>query len=70
MPVSVGRVYRRVLDIAVEIQRLRVAELGVGDGGGGGGPVGDGEASVEGRVIAGAEFVETGFAVASLPVNL
>src|SRR2546430_17096772 len=64
MSVSICAIHRFVLNVAVQIQRLWVAELGVGNSGGGGGPVGDGEASEEGRVVAGAELVEAGFAVA------
>src|SRR5437588_12451875 len=64
MPIRICSIHGRILDVAVEVQRLRVAELGVGHSSGFGGPVGRGKTAEGGVVVAGAEFIQTGFSVA------
>src|SRR6185437_6449597 len=46
-----------VEDVAVEVERLGIGQVGVGDGLGGFGPIGGEEAAEGGGVVAGAEIV-------------
>jgi hypothetical protein len=62
--VEVGEGFGVVGDHGVEVESLRVGEIGVGDGNGDGGPVGAEPAAEAAGVIAGAEVVVAGFGVA------
>jgi hypothetical protein len=61
---EVGEGFGVVADHGVEIQSLRIGEVGVGNGSWDGGPVGGEPASEAEGVVAGAEVVVAGFGVA------
>ena len=69
MPVEIFEGFGVVVNHGVEVEGLRVVQVGVGDGGGDGGPVGGEPAAEAGGVVAGAEVVVAGFGVALLPVE-
>jgi hypothetical protein len=64
--VEVGEGFGVVGDHGVEVEGLRVGEVGVGDGDGDGGPVGAEPAAEAVGVIACAEVVVAGFGIAFL----
>src|SRR5208337_4023770 len=64
MPVEVGEGFRVVVDHGVEVEGLRVGEVGVGDGSGNVRPIGAEPAAEAVGVIARAEVVVAGFGVA------
>ena len=64
MTVWINLTQRVIFNISIEIQRLWIVQVGVGDWGGDGGPVGGEEAAHGGGIVAGAEVVEIGFGVA------
>src|SRR5438128_2077316 len=66
MAVEVGEGFGVVGNHRVEIEGLRVGEVGVGDGSGDGGPIGGEPAAEAVGVVAGAEVVVAGFGVALL----
>src|SRR6266481_2559656 len=70
MAVEVGEGFGVVGDHGIEVERLRVGEVGVGDGRGDGGPVGSEPAAKAVGVVAGAEVVVAGFGVAFLAFEL
>src|SRR6185312_4439791 len=70
VPVGVGQSCRIIAGIAVQVERLRVAEIGVGYGIRGGVPVGAEEAAEIALVEAGAEVVERAFGIAVLAGEL
>src|SRR2546427_8039898 len=64
--VEVGEGFGVVGDHGIEVEGLRVGEIGVRDGNGDGGPVGAKPAAEAVGVVAGAEVVVAGFGVAFL----
>ena len=66
VPVEVGEGFGIVADHGVEIERLRIGQVGVGHGSGDRGPVGGEPAAEARRVVASAEVVVAGFGVAFL----
>jgi len=70
MAVEVGEGFGIVGDHGVEVEGLRVGEVGVGHGHGDGGPVGGEPAAKTVGVVARAEVVVAGFGVAFLTVEL
>ncbi|HEV2194403.1 MAG TPA: hypothetical protein VGR55_02420 [Candidatus Acidoferrum sp.] len=70
MAVEVGEGFGIVGDHGVEVEGLRVGEVGVGDSFGDGGPVGGEPAAEAVGVVAGAEIVVAGFGVALLALEL
>src|SRR5689334_8238025 len=69
MAVEVGEGFGVVGDHRVEVEGLRVGQVGVGDGSGNGGPVGGEPAAEAVGVVAGAEIVVAGFGVAFLSLE-
>src|SRR5579864_6593432 len=67
MPIGIDLVYRAILDIAVKIQALWVAEFSVWDGCRLGGPIRTHEATIDVRVISRSKIIKLGFAVAIFP---
>jgi hypothetical protein len=67
--VEVGGGFGVIGDHGIEIEGLRVGEIGVRDGDGDGGPVGAEPAAKALAVVAGAEFVVPGFGVAFLTLE-
>jgi len=70
VPVQVGEGFGIVRDHGVEVERLRVGEIGIGDGHGNRGPVGAEPAAEAVGVVAGTEVVVAGFGVAFLALKL
>ena len=70
VPIQIRERFWVVGDHGVEVQRLRVGEVGVGHRGGDVGPVGAQPASEAPGVVAGAEVVILGFGVALLALEL
>jgi len=70
MTIEVGEGFGVVGNHGVQVQGLRVAEVGVGDGNGYVGPVGAEPAAEAVGVVARAEVVVAGFGVALLAGNL
>ena len=68
--VEVGEGFGVVGDHGIEVEGLRVGEVGVGDGNGDAGPVGGEPAAEAAGVVAGAEVVVAGFGVALFAFEL